>query len=181
MDRKCPTCGSSLLAECLTSNPPWYRDICLCCGYATPMRREPAAALSTDSSEPEQRSPGPKIIKPGKSQFTMVCSRCGCEFMYSLRDLDCVDFVYCPECHERHKHPNQASSGSPDWWPYVVQKSLQDSIDPYTGQFRKTTDLPRVSEDYAGPKGTTTANMDYAPNQMSTTNSTKESDHAAKD
>lgn len=161
-DGTCPNCGQPLITECLTVIPPQYRERCLSCGWISVERR-----LSAYATEPEQVPEGPKVIKSGKSQFTMVCSRCGCEFMYSLRDLDCVDFVYCPECHERHKHPNQAISNGPDWWTYIVNKTLNDSIDPYTGQFRKTTDLPRVFEDYAGPKGTTTANT--------------EGDHAAKD
>lgn len=49
-----------------------------------------------------------KIIKSGKKEFTRVCSRCNCEFVYELADLDTTlvlnGVIRCPECGMELKH-----------------------------------------------------------------------------
>lgn len=48
-----------------------------------------------------------KIIREGTNKFQAICSKCGCEFSYELEDLDSLNYVECPFCHEEYKHKDQ--------------------------------------------------------------------------
>ncbi len=47
-----------------------------------------------------------KVVKPGQTEFTGFCERCGCEFTYELLDLKLrhSDTVACPTCGKDFYH-----------------------------------------------------------------------------
>lgn len=56
-----------------------------------------------------------KICKHGPAAYTTSCAKCGSGFSYELNDLlkDFMwgaDYVPCPKCGARHKHPDQRPS-----------------------------------------------------------------------
>ena len=77
-----------------------------------------------------------KIIKPGKKEFIGICSRCGCEFSYELRDLFYGSFVRCPDCYHEYYHPFQGQdfNSCTDTTLSSIPKT-----DPYTGNYEETT------------------------------------------
>ena len=70
-----------------------------------------------------------KIIKPGKKEFIGTCSRCGCEFSYTLEELKAqypLKYVLCPECDKEYYHPDQ-NICEENLSDYITRKSLEDS------------------------------------------------------
>lgn len=47
------------------------------------------------------------ILKKGKTKFTTICKKCGCEFEYELSDLEYGYYVICPECKDKCYHEFQ--------------------------------------------------------------------------
>ena len=92
-----------------------------------------------------------KVIKHGQTEFTMNCSRCGCEFTYEHEDIQyealkglanyaTSKYVDCPDCHAKcyifniNWEPNPNTSTPPfntpsgtsacqdcDWWKKITQ------------------------------------------------------------
>ena len=69
-----------------------------------------------------------KIIKPGKKSFVATCSRCGCQFEYTIEELRSRwphNYMPCPECENEVYHKNQdvedrsvmynSTEVKPDW------------------------------------------------------------------
>ena len=53
-----------------------------------------------------------KICTQAPATYTASCAKCGTGFSYELGDLhnDFVwgaDYVPCPSCHAKHRHPDQ--------------------------------------------------------------------------
>lgn len=77
-----------------------------------------------------------KVVKHGQKEFRGVCCRCGCEFIYELYDIQCNDYVICPDCDDLYawRHPNaiplpqQISTVTPcvvnDW--ATIERKLED-------------------------------------------------------
>jgi DNA-directed RNA polymerase subunit RPC12/RpoP len=50
-----------------------------------------------------------KVIKPGRDDYRAVCDQCGCEFTYTLDDVQHNyiyggDAVRCPHCSKQRRH-----------------------------------------------------------------------------
>ena len=171
--KTCPSCGQPIHTTCITAIPPKYQMRCFSCGWVSKIYNSMSEADSdiwydTDSTT-TPKSDNSKIIKPGKDEFEGHCSRCGCHFRYTLDELKISpsNYVSCPYCGADYYHPDQSKS-------YDSSNFLntQPYIDPYTGQYVKTTDLPRIYKDYQGDKGRSTYSIDYAPNRITSTTKT---------
>lgn len=73
----------------------------------------------------------PKVIKPGKKEFIGNCRQCGCEFSYTLEELEAqypFNSVPCPECGYRCYHPDQSNSSNETIEDYASKIAIQDSL-----------------------------------------------------
>ena len=75
-----------------------------------------------------------KIIKHGKKEFQTICSRCGCEFSYTLEELLSnypVKTVNCPDCGYECYHPDQSTDSNKDLYSWITEKALSDTAKGY--------------------------------------------------
>lgn len=80
-----------------------------------------------------------KVIKPGKKEFIGNCSRCGCEFSYTLEELKAqypLKFLRCPECGDEYHHPDQSNNSDETPVDYPFEKQINDLLDVFK-QFSK--------------------------------------------
>lgn len=73
----------------------------------------------------------PKVIKPGKKEFIGICSRCGCEFSYTIEELNAqysIRYVRCPECGDEYYHPDQSNNFNETFGDYDFEKEIKDSL-----------------------------------------------------
>jgi hypothetical protein len=54
-----------------------------------------------------------KIIKEGRTDFTLTCDHCGCIFAYNVEDID-DSYIKCPTCHKMHYAFQESELTSPE-------------------------------------------------------------------
>lgn len=90
----------------------------------------------------------PKIIKPGKKEFIGTCSRCGCEFSYTLKELDAIypyKYVHCPECGDKYYHPDQSNNYDETIEDYDFEKEIKDSLGIFK-QFKQFSEGKHIDD-----------------------------------